>query len=154
MFSFSTAPSIKIWAAPCESVSSGECGQQGPWSDCASAQSDQGLYCPLSESMDTTECMNGEQRPRWYFAQAQDDLNLCSKALFHLKRPSLFKSISCPEKLTCTIIRKTHFCSEAFSCTTEFQTETSSFLTTILSQSLKSYKNIDFLFPFYKYTAV
>ena len=27
-----------------------------------SAQSDQGLHCPLTESVDTTECMNGEQR--------------------------------------------------------------------------------------------
>ena len=26
--------------------------------------------------MDTTECMNGEQRPGWYFAHVQDDLNL------------------------------------------------------------------------------
>ena len=26
--------------------------------------------------MDTTEYMNGEQRPRRYFAHAQDDLNL------------------------------------------------------------------------------
>ena len=25
---------------------------------------------------DTTECMNGEQRPGCYFAHAQDDLNL------------------------------------------------------------------------------
>ena len=24
-----------------------------------------------NESVDTTECMNGEQRPRWYFAHAQ-----------------------------------------------------------------------------------
>ena len=29
---------------------------------CASVQSDQGLSCPLTESLDTTECMNGEQR--------------------------------------------------------------------------------------------
>ena len=25
--------------------------------------SDQGLHCPFTESLDTTECMNGEQRP-------------------------------------------------------------------------------------------
>ena len=40
-------------------------------------QSDQGLPCPLTESLDTTECMNGEQRPGRYFADAQDDLNVC-----------------------------------------------------------------------------
>ena len=28
--------------------------------DCASAWSDQCLHCPLTESLDTTECMNGE----------------------------------------------------------------------------------------------
>ena len=30
----------------------------------------------LTESLDTTECMNGGQRPGWFFAHAQDDLNL------------------------------------------------------------------------------
>ena len=38
------------------------CGQRRPRSDCASALSDQGLHCPLTESsLDTTECMNGDQ---------------------------------------------------------------------------------------------
>ena len=63
------------WAAPCENVSLGICGQRRPRSDCASAQSDQGLHCPLTESLGNTECMNREQR-RGYFAHAQDDLNL------------------------------------------------------------------------------
>ena len=40
-------------------------------------KSDQDLHCLLSESLDATECMNGEQRPRWYLEHAQDDLNLC-----------------------------------------------------------------------------
>ena len=31
-------------------------------STCASAHSDQGLHCPLTESLDTTECMDREQR--------------------------------------------------------------------------------------------
>ena len=35
-------------------------GQQMPISACASARSDQGLHYPLTESLDTTECMNGE----------------------------------------------------------------------------------------------
>ena len=42
----------------------------------ASTQSDQVLHCSLTESLDIAKCMNGEQRPRWYFAHAQDDLNL------------------------------------------------------------------------------
>ena len=44
------------------------------WISCASVQSAQGLHCLLT---DTTECISREQRIRWYFAQAQDDLNLC-----------------------------------------------------------------------------
>ena len=51
------------WAVLCQNMSSGICGHRRPRSACASAQSDQGLHCPLTESFDTTECMNGEQRP-------------------------------------------------------------------------------------------
>ena len=40
------------------------------------AWSYQGLHYPQTESLDTTECMSGEQRPGYYFAHAQDDLNL------------------------------------------------------------------------------
>ena len=36
----------------------------------------QGLHCPLIESLDTTERMNGEQRPGRHPAHAQEDLNL------------------------------------------------------------------------------
>ena len=46
------------------------------------AQSDLGLHCLLTESLDTTEYINGEQRPRWYLANAQDDLNLHILSLF------------------------------------------------------------------------
>ena len=46
---------------------------------CADAQS---LHCLVTESLDTTECMNGEQRPRRYFAHAQDDLNLHFLGMF------------------------------------------------------------------------
>ena len=31
--------------------------------------------CPLAESLDTTKCMNGEQRPGLYLTHAQDDAN-------------------------------------------------------------------------------
>ena len=39
-----------------------KCGQQRPRSACASAQSDQGLHCLLTESLDTTEGMDVGQR--------------------------------------------------------------------------------------------
>ena len=52
-------------------------------SACAFAQSDEGLNCPLTELLDTTECMNREQRPGCYLEHAQDDLNLRSA---HIRR--------------------------------------------------------------------
>ena len=83
---------VYIWSVSCENVSSGICGQWRPRSDSASALSDLGLHCPLTESLDTTECMNGDKRPSWYFAHAQDDQNLrivrCCKAPFRLARPN------------------------------------------------------------------
>ena len=49
-----------MWTAPCQNVSSGICGQLRPRSDCANAQSDQGLYCPQTESLNTTEYFNAD----------------------------------------------------------------------------------------------
>ena len=46
------------------------------------SQSDQGLRCPLTESLNTTECMNRERRPGWDYAQAQDELNLRSLSIY------------------------------------------------------------------------
>ena len=46
-----------------------------PRSACASVQSDQGIHCQLTESLDTTECMNSEQMPGWDSAHVQDDVN-------------------------------------------------------------------------------
>ena len=57
-------------------MSSGYVRTGRPRSDCADAQSDLGLRCPLTESLDTTECMNGEQKLGLQFAHAQDDQNL------------------------------------------------------------------------------
>ena len=57
-------------------MSSGLYGQRRPGSACISAQSDHGLHCPLTESLDTIEYMNGQQSPGRYIAHAQDDLNL------------------------------------------------------------------------------
>ena len=34
-------------------------------------QSDQDLHCPLTDSMDTTECINGELRLGRYFIHVQ-----------------------------------------------------------------------------------
>ena len=59
--------------APCEKVSFGICGPWRPRSSCASAQSDQGLHCPLIESLDATECINRDQRLGWYFTHAHDE---------------------------------------------------------------------------------
>ena len=52
-----------VWVAPCENMSSSMRGQRRPRSDCAFVQSNLGLPCPQTESLDTTECMSGEQRP-------------------------------------------------------------------------------------------
>ena len=46
-------------AVPCKKVSFEICGQQRPRSACAFAQSDQAFPCPLTASLDTTECMSG-----------------------------------------------------------------------------------------------
>ena len=43
-----------------------------PRSACASAQSDQGLHCPLTESLDIIERSSGEQMPGYDFAHAWD----------------------------------------------------------------------------------
>ena len=45
-------------------------GQRRPRSACTSAQSDQGLHCPLTKSLDTTEYINREQRHGWLCACA------------------------------------------------------------------------------------
>ena len=42
---------LKSLAVPFENLSSGICGQQRPRSACAFAQSDQGLHCSLTESL-------------------------------------------------------------------------------------------------------
>ena len=63
------------WTAPCEIVSSGICRQRGPRSACASAQSDQGLRCPQTDSSDIIECLSAEQMPGCDFAPVQNDVN-------------------------------------------------------------------------------
>ena len=68
----------------------GICIHWKPRSTCTYAQSNQSFHYLQTESLDTTECMNGEQRPGWYFAHAEDDLNLILcvlKGTFSLKRP-------------------------------------------------------------------
>ena len=50
-----------------------------------------GLRCPLI--LDTTECTNEEQRLRWFFAHAHDDLNLhlwrMLEGTFRFARPTI-----------------------------------------------------------------
>ena len=62
-----------IWAALCKNMSSGICGQRRLRSDCASAQSDQGFRCSLTELLDSVEYINGGQMPRRDFAHAWDE---------------------------------------------------------------------------------
>ena len=50
---------ISQLAASCKNLFWGICGQRTS-SACPSANSDQGVHCPLTESLDTTEFMNGE----------------------------------------------------------------------------------------------
>ena len=77
------------------------CGQLRPRSDCANAQSDQGLHCPLTESLHTADCMNGDIMSRLYSVHVQDILNLhilCMlyfKALFHLMPPISMCILKC-----------------------------------------------------------
>ena len=47
-----------------------------PKSARASALSHKDLPSPHKEQLAITECMSEEQRPRWDFTHAQDDLNL------------------------------------------------------------------------------
>ena len=53
----------------------GHMRQQRPRSACASAQSDQRLSCPQTESLNTIEWFIWEQRPGWDFAHVQDGVN-------------------------------------------------------------------------------
>ena len=47
-----------------------------PISMCLHSVYDESLCCPLTESFDTIECINAEQRPGWAFVHGQDDLNV------------------------------------------------------------------------------
>ena len=49
--------------APCENVFAGICRQRRPRSACTDALADLGLHCPLTESLDTTECMSEKKGP-------------------------------------------------------------------------------------------
>ena len=61
--------------APCENVSSGICRQRRSRVDCTDTRSDQGLHCLLTDLLDITERMNGEQRPGRVFTHVQDAVN-------------------------------------------------------------------------------
>ena len=48
----------------------------------ASVQSDQGLHCPLTESLDTTKMYEWRAKARCYLVHPQNDLNLCILRMF------------------------------------------------------------------------
>ena len=62
-----------IWTVPCENGSLGICGQRKPRPACTSTQSDQGVHSPLTESLDTIECINAEHMLLRDFTHAQDE---------------------------------------------------------------------------------
>ena len=60
-------------------------------------QSDHGLHCPPTESMDTTKCMNGDHKSGRYFAHMQDALRILRMfegTFLHIKT-SEFLSATC-----------------------------------------------------------
>ena len=61
-------------------------GRRWQRSECAGTQSDPGHHCPHTElfNLDTTKCMNGEQRSGKYFAYAICILCAWSEAFFCL----------------------------------------------------------------------
>ena len=88
------------WTAPCENVSLSIYGQKRSRSDCASAQSDQGLHCPLTESQDDrtyekhrmTERMKRTAKAQAITFRKGRMIRIgtycaCSKALFRLTWP-------------------------------------------------------------------
>ena len=83
---------ILWWASPWENVSLGICGQQRPWSSCASTQSAQSLRCLPTESLDTIECVSEKQIPGWDFEHVQNESEpgpSCSKLTISLVNDSL-----------------------------------------------------------------
>ena len=64
-----------IWALPCVNESLGKCGQRRARSDCAEAQSDQGLCCPLPQSLNTLEYFNWAHWPGCDLAHAHINMD-------------------------------------------------------------------------------
>ena len=89
--------SLIVRAAPCGNVSVSICRQRRPRSACASMQSDQGIHCPQTESLDTIECFNGEQMPNYSFDMAQLLLKSFEGRWFFLLDVTLGQSIA-PDK--------------------------------------------------------
>ena len=66
-------PWIDTRAEPCLNVSSGICGQRRLRSDCACAQSDQMLHCPLTESLESIELLyQWRANAGWNFAHVRN----------------------------------------------------------------------------------
>ena len=64
--------SFKNMGCTLQNVSFGICNQRRPRSAYTSARSDQGIPCLPTESLESTEYMNGEQRSRAQLFRAND----------------------------------------------------------------------------------
>ena len=68
-----------------ENMTLGICRQQRPRSACPYVLSDQGFHCPLTETLDTTECINVEQMLGFFFFFFDLGFTTLSR-VFHLYR--------------------------------------------------------------------
>ena len=97
---------MKIYQVyPCENVPSGICGQRTPRWACASVQSDHGLRCPQTKSLDTIKCFTREQMPGWDFAHVQGDVNPQSMLMLEgtFSLDATYIKITTQPSITCRI---------------------------------------------------
>ena len=71
-----------IWAAPCDKNFFGRMRTAKAQISLRIRKVWSGFHCPLTESLDTTECMNEEQMLGWYFAHVQANLNVQNRRHF------------------------------------------------------------------------
>ena len=75
-----------IWYATHEKGPYAICGQRRPRSACANAQADQGLRCPLTESVDTVVYVDELRLLKAYCTDAHADLDVCYSHMAFLPR--------------------------------------------------------------------
>ena len=101
---------------------------------CASAQSDQGLRCPLKESLNITECMNGKNITECMNGEKMTQLILCACAGWPWIRIFRARSKS-PFRLT----RNNYI--GPLSVTWAWKAQSDNVVDTLLSQKKKKKKN-------------